>query len=406
MKKYLKQIAVLLCLVLLLCGCSDLGQSSTQPENTTETTSVQTYPYESVPEDTTFTPTVSETSVPAETEPALSVPEDSSFEIHFLDVGQADAALILCDGQAMMIDGGNSEDSSLVYTYLKNLGIDYLDVVISTHAHEDHVGGLSGALSFASAGTVYSPVTEYNTKAFEKFKEKAEGHGAPLIIPSPGDTFVLGSAECTIIGPISDSDDPNNTSIVLRIVYGNTSFLFTGDAETIEEGEILDAGFTVDCDVLKVGHHGSETSSGYRWLRETSPSYAVISVGNGNSYGHPHESTMSRLRDADVTVYRTDMQGTIICYSDGNTVTFDVERNNDADTLSGAGAGGSHTEEAEKSTDSTASVAYVVNTNTGKFHEPSCSSVEDMSEKNRMDVNATRDELIAQGYVPCGRCDP
>lgn len=408
MKKHIRLLAAILCLVFALCGCTNLGQDATAPRLETDSATEKS------------SLTITNTDPPESAEPATEdegttstssvvLPEGSSFEVHFLDVGQADSALVLCDGEAMIIDGGNSEDSSFVYSYLKNLGIDHLDVVVSTHAHEDHVGGLSGALSYATPDVVYSPVTSYSSRAFEKFAEKVDGHGAELTIPSPGDTFMLGSAECTIIGPISESDDPNNTSIVLRIVYGETSFLFTGDAETVEENEILDAGYTVDCDVLKVGHHGSETSTGYRWLREASPSYAVISVGEGNSYGHPHESTMSRLRDADVTVYRTDMQGTIICYSDGYNVSFEVENNANADTLSGAGAGGNHTEEPEDTTAQSADsseVTYVVNTSSNKFHYPDCSSVDDMSKKNRMDVTATREELIAQGYSPCGRCDP
>lgn len=356
-------------------------------------------------------------SSPDTNENAPSAPESSVLEVNYIDVGQADAALVLCDGQAMLIDGGNSEDSSLIYAYLKERNISTLDVVVSTHAHEDHVGGLAGALSYAQAKTVYSPVTAYDSSAFRKFSQKVSDQGLDFTIPEKGTVFMLGSAVCTILGPIHDSDEPNNTSIVLRIQHGQNSFLFTGDAESIEEADILDSGYDVSCTVLKVGHHGSDTSTSYRWLREAAPQYAVISVGKDNSYGHPAEGTLSKLRDADVKVYRTDMQGHVICTSDGDSVSFQVERNAGADTLAGAGAGGNHSQttdppdetigaEPSQGASGIAENSYVVNTNTGKFHYPDCSSVAQMSEKNRMDVTATREELVAQGYDPCGRCGP
>lgn len=260
------------------------------------------------------------------------LPEDSTFEIHFLDVGQADAALIICDEEAMLIDGGNSEDSDFIYAYLEEHEITYLDYIVATHGHEDHVGGLSGALNYAMVGRAYCSVTEYDSEAFSDFLKYLGEQEIGITVPSAGDSFMLGSADVTILGPINESDDPNNTSIVLRVVYGDTSFLFTGDAEREEEQDILDAGYKLKSTVLKVGHHGSESSTTYPFLYEIEPEYAVISVGEDNSYGHPTEAVLSRLRDADVAVYRTDMQGTVICESDGQKVTFSVERNADADT--------------------------------------------------------------------------
>ena len=268
-----------------------------------------------------------------ETQPPVEepIPENSTFEVHFIDVGQADAALVMCDGKTMLIDGGNSEDSSLIYSYLNKRSISHLDYMIATHGHEDHVGGLSGALNYATVGTAYCPVTNYDSKAFSSFV-KYLGE-TDITVPSAGSSFKLGSATVKILAPVKSYDDPNNTSIVLRIEYGDTSFLFTGDAEREAEQDILNAGYNLKSTVLKVGHHGADTSTTYPFLREIMPEYAVISVGNGNSYGHPTEDTLSRLRDADVKVFRTDMQGTIICTSDGKAVSFSVEKNKDADTL-------------------------------------------------------------------------
>ena len=254
------------------------------------------------------------------------IPEGSFLQIHYIDVGQADAALILCDGEAMLIDGGNKADSSLLYTYLKNHDIDHLNYVIGTHAHEDHIGGLAGALHYAAADTVLSPVTDYDSEAFRDFRKTVEGQGLSITVPKVGDTFTLGAAAITILHCDPTNVNPNNTGIVLRVDYGETSFLFTGDAERETEEIILDSGLDVRSTVLKVGHHGSDTSTSYRFLYEVQPKYAVISVGADNSYGHPHDAVTSRLRDADVTVYRTDEMGGIICTSNGKTVTFETEK--------------------------------------------------------------------------------
>lgn len=338
-------------------------------------------------------------------------PQKSSLEVHFIDVGQADSALILCDGKAMLIDGGNTGDSSVLYTYLKKHNIKHLDYVIGTHAHEDHIGGIPGALNFATVGTAYSPVTNYDSKAFENFKKAVEKHKTSLIVPNVGTSFMLGSAKCRVLA-VNTTDDTNNSSIVLRITYGKTSFIFTGDAEREVEQAIINREGNLESTVLKVGHHGSETSSSYVWLREVMPEYAVISVGKDNSYGHPHDEVLSRLKDAGVKTFRTDLQGDIICTSDGKTVTFKPSKNANINVFDPPSNNQSNTSKPDESKEPNQSenngkeTKYILNTNSKKFHYPSCSSADTISDSNRKEFNGTRDELIKQGYSPCGRCDP
>ncbi len=306
-------LAGVLTLSLLLGGC---GVDDVSPTTQSTSPTAQT--------------TQPETSQPETTTPTL--PQGSELQVRFLDVGQADAALISCDGHHMLIDGGNRGDSNLIYSVLQREEISYLDMVVATHAHEDHIGGLPGAFQYASAGLTLCPVTAYDSDVFETFAAKAQERGGGLTVPQPGDTYPLGSAAVTILG-VNGAEDTNNTSIVLRIDYGETAFLFTGDGEREAERVILDSGLPLSATVLKVGHHGSDTSTSYPFLREIMPQYAVISVGAGNSYGHPCEDTLSRLRDADVKVFRTDMQGDIVFTSDGKTVTAQTQRNQNADTL-------------------------------------------------------------------------
>ena len=302
-------------------------------EPSTEPSSEPTTPPTTPPTAEPTTPPTAEPTTPPTSEP--TTPNNSSFEIHFNDVGQADAALIICDGKTMLIDGGNAADSNLMYTYLKKHNISHLDYVIGTHGHEDHIGGIPGALQYATVGKAYCSVTSYNSKAFRNFVSALTNRGVSITIPNAGDTFTLGSAKCTILAVDPKAEDPNNTSIVMRIVYGETSFLFTGDAEREVEQTLLNSGVELKSTVLKVGHHGSNSSTTYPFLREVMPEYAVICVGKGNSYGHPTANTLSRLRDADVTTFRTDLQGDIICVSDGKTVTFTVSKNANAAVYAG-----------------------------------------------------------------------
>ena len=257
-----------------------------------------------------------------------TIPKGSTFEIHFFDVGEADSALVMCDGEYMLIDGGYPRDSQFLYSYLKQHSISHLSYVVCSHAHEDHSGGLAGALNYATVGTAYAPVKEYDNRAFSSFVKYVEKQGKEMIIPSAGDTFTFGNATVTIMGPVDSSlakDNENNTSIVLKVTYGNTSFLFTGDAEEDEELSIVKSGYDIRSTVLKVAHHGSYTSTSESFLDAVKPDYCIISVGKDNLYGHPHDAVLDRIEECGAKIYRTDELGEIVCRSDGKTVFFSNE---------------------------------------------------------------------------------
>lgn len=330
------------------------------------------------------------------------IAQAGTLTVTWLDVGQGDAAVIQCGGQSMLIDGGKPEKSSYIYAWLQQHGLSYLDVIVATHVDADHIGGLSGALNYASVGTAYCPETTGTTETFQSFVKYLAQRGKQITVPTAGETFALGGAQIQILGPLHRAEDSNDNSIVLKVSFGATSFLFTGDAERAEEQDLLNSGVNLQSTVLKVGHHGSDTSTSYPFLRAVAPQYAVISVGAGNSYGHPTEAVLSRLRDAGVTTFRTDMQGEITAVSDGQTINFSTAKN--AVAIASANAGGGNADGAAGA--GTTAGSYVLNTNSHKFHLPSCSSVETISPKNRKDVNESREQIISEGYAPCKRCNP
>lgn len=393
-----KRAALLLLTALLLTGLltacaspveqSDLVGTTTIPVEQQEEPEAPEAPAE--PEEPTQ-PSVPEAAEPPEDDTAATVSGETDFSILFLDVGQADSMLITCGDAHMLVDGGNVADSSLVASVLQARDIDYLDYVVCTHAHEDHVGGLPGALSVATAGTILAPVIEADNKPFTDFAEAAAAQGVAITVPEPDTTYALGDASVQVLGPRQDYDDSNDTSLVLMVTYGETRFLLTGDMESGAEKDLLKAGCDLQADLLKVGHHGSSTSTSYVFLNAVMPQYAVIQVGKDNDYGHPSDDVLSRLRDADAAVYRTDLQGDILAVSDGETITVTTDRNESIQT--------NPTEQ----TDQDADYAYIGNTNSKKFHRPTCQSLP--AEQNRI-YFPDRATAVAEGYDPCGNCKP
>ena len=254
------------------------------------------------------------------------IPDGSQLQVHYIDVGQADSILLICDGEYLLIDAGEKDSNDTVTHYLSDLGITSLDLIIATHAHSDHIGDMADVLQAIPAEVVWYPDYRHGTKAETNFLTAATNCGADLYQPELGQTYELGSATVTVLGPVKEYTDPNDMSIVVMVQHGQTRFLFTGDMENVDAAENdLIAYWGEDAlkaDVLKVGHHGARTSTSYHFLRSVMPEYAVISVGTGNSYGHPTQETLNILGQAEVYVYRTDYMGTIVATSDGTDISF------------------------------------------------------------------------------------
>ena len=249
----------------------------------------------------------------------VNVPMDGLY-VHYIDVGQGDSELVCCNGEYMLIDAGEPDASDAVLEYLDRHGIDKLDYLVCTHSHSDHCGGLDAVVESLEVGTVFTSPYAGDSPSYEIFTDAVYDAGLELTVPVLGESYRLGEASFSFIGPLEDYDNLNDDSLVMRLEYGDTSFLFTGDMTSKAEKDLINDGADLRCDVLKVGHHGSSGSSCYQFLYEAQPGIGVISCEKGNSYGHPHEETLSRLNDADVTVYRTDLEGSIVIFSDGMKV--------------------------------------------------------------------------------------
>ena len=334
------------------------------------------------------------------------VGDEGELCVSFIDVGQGDSEFIeLPNGETLLIDAGTNETGADVVNYIESLGYSSIDYVVGTHPHEDHIGGLDDVIRTFDVESVYMPKVTADTKTFEDVLDAVDEKGLTINTAKAGVTLVDGDRlSVKMLAPVLDEyDNTNDYSAVIKVVYGDTSFLFTGDAE--EYAESLITG-DVSADVLKVGHHGSSTSTGEAFLQRVSPSYAVISCGFDNSYGHPHIETMEKLGSLGIPVLRTDEMGTVVAESDGTEINIK--------TLGKSSMGNTpQTETSDSSSSDDGLVTegldiadgYVLNTNSKKIHLPDCSAVDNMSDSNKAYTD-DYDQAISEGYTPCKICNP
>lgn len=250
------------------------------------------------------------------------LPSDSFAEVHYIDVGQGDCTLIECDGHYMLIDAGEDDKGTYVQNYLRKQGISFLDYLIITHNDSDHCGGADVIITKFDIGKIFMTEKNNKTAAFRNVVNALSYRNYAAYTPQVGLVYSLGNATFTIVAPNRTYDTTNNSSIAFLFQHGSNRFLFTGDCEEDAEKDICSNGIDVSADVYKAGHHGSKTASSQLLLNAVRPTYCVISCGMGNSYYHPHASTLNKLRKQGIKVFRTDEQGCIIAYSDGNIITF------------------------------------------------------------------------------------
>ena len=323
---------------------------------------------------------------------------DGSLRIHFIDVGQGDSTFIeLPNGQTMLIDAGEIDQGDKVVAYIYEHGYDTINYVVATHAHSDHIGGLPYVLDNFNVDAVIMTSDKSDTQIFTHLFTAIYLNGADLRYVLAGDVLI--KEDQLLVEVVAPKDlfdnDHNNNSVVIKLTYGNNKFLFAGDAEKAEEAAIRT---NIKCDLLKVGHHGGKTSSSYNFLKKVNPKFAIISCGLDNKYGHPTNAVLNRLKKRKIKLFRTDLQGTIIVESDGNTISIDKTPFDYTQNTTTPSA-------VSDNNDPSQEITYVLNVKTQRIHYPWCPSVEETKSKNKKyttDYNAA----IEEGFKPCGRCNP
>ena len=322
--------------------------------------------------------------------------------VHFIDVGQADSAFIeLGNGQTMLIDAGRDSGGTAIINYIKALQYETIDYVVASHPHDDHIGGMASVLNSFNIGKMYMPKQAHTISAFTNMLDVIENKNIDLYTAKSGVSILSsGPIDIDILAPFSDSNSNlNNVSAVVRITYGKTVMLFTGDAEQVIENQLLNSG--IDADVLKVGHHGAGSASSSSFIKAVSPDIAVISVGEGNSYGHPHADALAILNDVGAKIYRTDEQGTIVVTADQNKkITVDKKASTVKENAPPTVVQKTTESVQNESSASDNQSQVVYRTKTGKkYHRSGCSYL-------KSKIETTVSEAQAMGLGPCSGCNP
>lgn len=387
MKNYISRVQILglvscLILILSLCagGCTTSSSTSEASPSITTYTSTADLPY------------------------LASTPNNSNlFTVQFINVGQGDCTLVTMGSKAMLIDGGPYDAGPAVVSYLKRSGIDSIDVLVSTHPHEDHVGGLLTVLNELPVKRVVDSGLATSTPTFESYLELIDKKGIPYSVGERGDAIDFDpnvsvqilSPPAGMIGNKSDDDYINDNSLVLKITYNGLAFLLMGDTGFDAENSLLASGIDLKSDVLKVGHHGTRYATGQEFLSKVNPGLSVIDVGV-NDYGYPRSDTLKRLEASGSEIMRTDMDGNIVIMPGQGGNSFLAYRQP---------AHASGTAQATATTMPTISAPYIGNSNSMKFHRSTCENVQDIAPYNIVKLSS-REEAISKGYVPCKACNP
>lgn len=330
-----------------------------------------------------------------------------------LDVGQGLSVLINCDNHYMLYDGGNGNYSSFLVSYLSKNNITNFDYVFASHYDADHISGLVGVIYNYSISQLIAPNYTASSRIYNSFIKAINTKGISITYPTVGTTYPLGSAKIQILAPNSPAyESENDYSIVVKITFGGSSVLITGDATQYSENEMLNNQLNLNSDILVVGHHGSSSSTSSQFLNAVNPQYAVISCERNNSYGHPASDVLERLVSKNITVLRTDLAGTIEFTIKNNSISYNTEKNDS----NSSGNGNSNTNNNSSSNSNannnsnndatTSAITYILNTNTMKFHLPSCKHANEIADHNKLLSNEIRDTILEKGYVPCKICNP